>query len=135
MNTTLRYLYRDGDNYKISSSETFVGVLDEAMTQAFRAHLDLEGGGDIGSFIPGQVGLADLQDKFLGPTAWDPERDHPWHEVLAIEKTDQPATTSITVAEFLEQVLSTRWNAEWLPAFAREEPDAQAEPGTEPQPA
>lgn len=88
VNTSLTYMYRDGDNYKTSRTIEFQGALTSpGALNAFALAFDAS---DCDwSFIPGQMGLADLQDSFGNTESrWDPERDHPWHVVTSITAVD-----------------------------------------------
>jgi hypothetical protein len=64
-NTKITYLYRDGSNYKIDASVIFAGAItlgdrDRLLQGMLPAHDE-----DVwGTIIPGQVGLADLQNRF-----------------------------------------------------------------------
>lgn len=64
-NTAFRYRYRDGANNKVLRQEVFAGLSDMADLERIENALlptgDLD---DLGDFIPGQVGLKDLQNGF-----------------------------------------------------------------------
>ncbi|MDR6218862.1 glyoxalase superfamily protein [Deinococcus soli (ex Cha et al. 2016)] len=81
-NTRLSYLYRDASNYKASSHVIVEGHLT---WRALTPYLD-----DGTSFLPGQVDLAALQDRF--GTGLDQDDDHVWHDVTGVEFTDRPPT-------------------------------------------
>jgi len=70
--TVIGYLYRDGGNYKSYGYVALAGVFTDRQRKAITRTLD-EGL----YFIPGQVGMPELQAK-LG--AIDPDADHVWHE-------------------------------------------------------
>lgn len=113
-NTTVDYMYRDGANYKCCRDVVFSGRADRAHLALLCMCLDDEGG-----FIPGQVGLADLQDSFQGcESAWDPDLDHPFHELCGMATTDAPATGG-DLREFVKRMLHARyvdgWDEEYLP--------------------
>lgn len=85
INTRLTYMYRDADNYKVGAEVVFEGRYRLAEDLAPML-LALDSSVGTPSFVPGQVGLKDLQDRFQGcESRWDPERDHPWHEVTGLE--------------------------------------------------
>jgi hypothetical protein len=75
-------------------------------------------------FVPGQIGLPDLQINFNeGMTFWDDERDHPFHEIDEVAPVDTlPAGTMVLnsmtardLAEAAAGILS--WDAEYRPDF------------------
>ena len=113
-NTRIVYQYRDADNYKAIHSVILPGTLDAAETNAIRANLD-----EYEFFIPGQVGLPDLQDSFQNCASyWHPEKDHPWHELLRIETTTSPASvTDTTARDFAARFAATAWDSDYLPPF------------------
>ncbi|MCE6959324.1 hypothetical protein LAZ40_09700 [Cereibacter sphaeroides] len=64
MNTCLEYLYRDADNYRVSGRAILAGPCDLALRDRIaRSTLDPEPE-HYGLFIPGLVGLPDLQNRF-----------------------------------------------------------------------
>lgn len=65
-NTALSYLYRDADNFKQSKVVILEGELAEGMLERIisSAKDDGDQSGNPGYFIPGQVGLPDLQNQF-----------------------------------------------------------------------
>lgn len=124
LNTSLTYMYRDGDNYKTTRTVVFSdGVRSVASLSALLLALDKSEGTP--SLIPGAVGLDDLQDSFNGcESRWDPERDHPWHEVTRLEPvvaSEVEATDERSIVEFSDQVsrlaLLSGWNEDYKPAF------------------
>lgn len=77
-------------------------------------------------FVPGQVGVKDLQDAFIDSApSWNPDVDHPMHEVTGFEWDSRAAQTdsrtfSEFVAECAQLVFSGEgWKADYLPSFAR----------------
>lgn len=81
-NTRMSYLYRDASNYKADGHVIVEGHLT---WRALTPYLD-----DGTSFLPGQVGLDALQDRF--GTGLNQDDDHVWHDVTGVELTDQPPT-------------------------------------------
>jgi hypothetical protein len=161
-NTSFEYVYRDGDNYKVSGVAVFAGEVDLEMRDTIlRNAVDPEPDG-YGSFIPGQVGLPDLQDQFhkaeirmidailasteavAGPMKneipaeeisryralredlaavklrWNPETDHPFHEITDIRLTDASPTDPRPVAWFAAQMAAAVWDPAYLPPFHAE---------------
>ena len=100
-NTTIGYWYADGDNYKQAETIIVAGTL---------AFADLEPFLDEGEFfIPSQVGLADLQERFT-----QPGDDHPWHRLAAdsLQPTAATPTVRWTAGELVEwfrQAHAQRW--------------------------
>lgn len=113
------YLYRDADNYKTYLRVAIPGDMDDDKI-VFMKELLTRGNG----FIPGQVGLPDLQMNFnAGVTFWDDERDHPFHELQGIKRSDHAPPdvmllNSLTSEDFLDQVASViEWDEEYRPDF------------------
>lgn len=127
INTRLSYMYRDADNYKTGASVIFSGG-SRNCDHLKQLILAFDRSGDNPCMIPGQIGLLDLQDSFEGcESYWDPESDHPWHEVTAIEPVSAsmwPPTDSRTILEFSAQVravaLGSGWNEDYKPPFYAE---------------
>lgn len=64
-NTKLSYLYRDGSNYKVSGTVIFSGAITLGDRDRLLGGMLPSSDDDLwGVIIPGQVGLADLQDRF-----------------------------------------------------------------------
>lgn len=104
------YLYRDASNYKqhgevILSNETQLAV--EEIDQTIRSHLS-----DGSFFIARQV---QLEERFFAAVNED---DHPWHEFVQAEMTNDPTFDPVPeakrdIAQFLqelEQVHQTGWD-------------------------
>jgi hypothetical protein len=124
-NTRLDYMYRDGSNNKCDASVVFsgAGYYERQHLSALVHACDLSNGNV--AFIPGMVGLGDLQDSFKGGAShWDPEGDHPWHEITGITATAEKPTTTVEWPAFVEKVLTTRltsgWNEDYKPPFYAE---------------
>ena len=94
MNTKIRYLYRDADNYKVFNECIVQGEISEEQVCKILDCCDM---GEY--FIPGQVGLP--KRKF---DEYDAESDHCWFELNrnGFEYTDQPADTSLTARQLAE---------------------------------
>jgi len=107
-NTRIRYLYRDASNYKQSDSVIFSGAITAEECETLIAHFD-----EYGGFIPGQVGMPDLQDRMTG--GWDEDLDHPFHEITGIELTLSPADTSMTAADLADRFSGISWDPEHRP--------------------
>ncbi|MHA3790539.1 hypothetical protein ACX0MU_02685 [Rhizorhabdus wittichii] len=55
------------------------------------------------------VGLDDLQERTIN--GWQPDVDHPFHEIASLALTDDPPTSSLSAREFLSLFLSADWRA------------------------
>jgi hypothetical protein len=86
-NTLIDYTYRDASNNKVHDCVILDGRLTEHQIEKMLASLF-----ENEKFIPGQVGLQDLQDKFEAGREWDDEEDHVWHELVAIQYIDREPT-------------------------------------------
>lgn len=111
-NTKLEYMYRDGFNYKTSGEAVFAGRIAAQQVRDIAKALD-----DRAYFIPGQVGLQDLQDSFINASEWNPEADHPWHEVMAISYTGDAPTQEDSASEFVARVKNVTWDDGYKPPF------------------
>lgn len=85
-NTVIRVMYRDADNYKMHKSTVLGGRITPEQVKIV---LDNREGGEF--FIPGQVGMTDLQGEFSHGAGWDGNSDHPWHTIQEIEYTNAAA--------------------------------------------
>ncbi len=102
MNTRLSYRYSDKMNCKQYTSVIVEGTLTwEQVEPWLTSH---------GFFIPGQVGLEDLQYRFALPGA-----DHPWHQLLPgdFKPTDAAPTIAISADELAERFAHTVWTPDW----------------------
>ncbi|MBK1666601.1 hypothetical protein CKO28_00905 [Rhodovibrio sodomensis] len=112
-NTAITYEYRDGANYHTQRTYIVAGGLSAAEIDEISLRLD-EGE----YFIPGQVGLPDLQDSFVGCAShWDPQLDHPWHLLGEIESTPKPATVALEARELLRRFREVQWDDSYKPPF------------------
>lgn len=91
MNTLISYVYRDGNNYKQGEFLVVPGEMDK------NAVFDCCDEGEY--FIPGQVGLPELQPQM---TSFPSAADHVWHELEDIELTEEEPNAKMT-AEDLEK--------------------------------
>jgi len=113
------YTYRDADNYRTSLAVALPGEADSKAVDDLFGRLDAEGG-----FVPGQVGLPDLQMNFNeGMTFWDEERDHPFHEIddISVVSAVPPGTmvlNSLSATDLIENVAAvTAWDDAYRPDF------------------
>lgn len=122
--TRVHYQYRDADNYKVARDVCFRGGRFRSdILKALLLAMDRTLGPPV--FIPGLVGLDDLQDSFVGAeNQWDPERDSPWHELLSIEPVPAGSGERYADGEFTEfvervqtQGLVNGWNESYRPSF------------------
>ena len=98
MNTKIRYLYRDADNYKVFNECIVQGEISEEQVCKILDCCDM---GEY--FIPSQVGMPER--KF---DEYDTEADHCWFELNkdGFEYTDQPADISLTARQLAENFAS-----------------------------
>ena len=121
VNTIVTYQYRDAGNNKVARRAVFPGGVNDALRAAIlkgMASSDTEEG----RFIPGQVGLPDLQMSFVPgpePLRWYPD-DDAWHELCSISETLAGPTEDRTIAEFAELVSRTEWDETYRPPFHAE---------------
>jgi hypothetical protein len=101
-NTRIDYLYRDRSNYKQHASVVLAGELSAREVDDIGATLR-----DGELFIPAQVGLPELQDRF---PAWTDD-DHVWHELIEIRSTDERPTSPLSArATYVAFVAVGRWD-------------------------
>jgi len=101
MNTSIEYLYRDANNYKQYEEAILEGELTDEQKALILKHED--------EFIPSQVGLSDLQPRFLSFPSSD---DHVWHEMGRINGTHHEPNMPMTAAEFAEKFRGISWDIE-----------------------
>jgi len=121
INTAITYQYRDAGNNKVAGQAIFHGALSDAVRSAILEGMSPYDAGE-GRFIPGQVGLPDLQMSFApgpDPMRWYPD-DDAWHELCSISETIRPATQQRSIAEFSELVARTDWDEAYRPPFHAE---------------
>jgi hypothetical protein len=107
-NTLISYMYRDAGNYKQFRDVVAAGRITREQFDRFVENLD-EGF----RFVPGQVGLPDLQGMF--DDGWDDDLDHPYHELLTITFTSAAADVAPTAEELAEALATTAWDPVYLP--------------------
>mgnify|MGYP006305427429 CR=1 FL=1 len=96
MNTRITYLYRDGSNYKQWDEVVVAGTV---APETIRCHL---WEGDF--FIPQAVVLPALQNRFAAQGYDFPnEDDHAWHEIEAVEPTEEAPTIDRTATDLAQQ--------------------------------
>ncbi len=119
----LQYQYRCGEDEPVQHSVVFQAG-DCAIVFNARA-LIYATGAELGetSFVPGQVGLPDLQGDL---TCWDPDRDTPFHEITGISWTQTAsATDERTFDEFVDECVAVvlsrdAWAVDYRPPFSDE---------------
>lgn len=99
MNTRLGYHYVDRTLCRQYTSIVVAGTItwEQIAPCLVRQH----------SFIPGQVGLEDLQHRFVLPGA-----DQPWHQIRPadIRPTSAAPTVSFTADELAERFATCPWS-------------------------
>jgi len=100
-NTCIDYQYIDGSNCKQSKAIIVAGHLT---FEELKPYLD-EGE----YFIPGQVGMEDLQHLFGGQLT---KNDHPWHKLQEgdLEPTSDLPTVAYSAKELLERFKTVTWD-------------------------
>jgi hypothetical protein len=103
LNTRLSYHYRDQRNCRQYTSIVLAGTVTWEQIEPYLAKQR--------SFIPGQLGLEDLQLRFALPG-----RDQPWHQIGAadIKATDAVPTVLLTADELAERFAHTPWDHSWI---------------------
>jgi hypothetical protein len=99
MNTRIEYLYRDVHNYKTFGEAVLRGALSLEEVRPFYH----EGAW----FLPEEVGLDGLQER---PATG---ADHVWHEITALEPTNDPPSSELTADAFLQRMnaaAAARWD-------------------------
>jgi hypothetical protein len=103
MNTRVSYRYADKTNCRQYTSVVVAGTIT---WEQIAPYLTTQR-----SFIPGQLGLEDLQHRFALPGG-----DHPWHQIGPddIRPTEAAPTIELTGGELAERFGHTPWQADWL---------------------
>lgn len=109
-NTKISYQYRDGTNCKTDIVDViFPGGICADEIEKIINHLGGLDGTDQDQFIPGQVGLPDIQKMLLNFPI--PEVDHVWHVLDNIELTDaEPTINDLNIHQFVKMFCGTRWD-------------------------
>lgn len=100
MNTRISYRYTD----KTDCRQFTAIVVDGAITwEQIAPYLATQQ-----SFIPGQIGLEDLQYRFALPGA-----DHPWHQITSedIKPTEAKPTIALSGEDLAWRLAHTIWDA------------------------
>jgi hypothetical protein len=103
MNTRLTYRYADKANCRQYTSIVVAGTITWEQIAPYLAPQRC--------FIPGQLGLEDLQHRFALPGG-----DHPWHQIAPedIKPTEAAPMIALSGAELAERFGHTLWEADWL---------------------
>lgn len=111
MNTKILYQYRDAGNNKVLGEFVLTGRLTDEQIRSVENSLAIfpENG-----LLPSKVGLPSLIGEFVAGSEFDPELDHEWHEWIEASETDEAASTSMSVDQFMEnwdKVAREGWDA------------------------
>ena len=100
MNTRISYRYADKTNCKQFTAIVVDGTITWEQIAPYLATQQ--------SFIPGQIGLEDLQYRFALPGA-----DHPWHQIASedIKPTEAKPTIALSAEELAGRLAHTIWDA------------------------
>lgn len=112
-NTRIEYMYRDASNYKQSMTAVLPGALTLEQAVEIVACTDRNMGD---SFLPAMVGLASADWSSDGAGAHYGD-DHPWHELVQIEPTDDRPNEDTTAAQFLAAMQAAHKQG-WIPENA-----------------
>jgi hypothetical protein len=102
MNTRIGYRYADRNDCRQYTSVVVTGTMTWEQIHPYLVNRS--------SFIPGQIGLEDLQTRFALPGS-----DHPWHQITAddIHPTEVAATIALTGEQLAERFAQTSWQVNW----------------------
>jgi hypothetical protein len=100
MNTRISYRYADKTNCKQFTAIVVDGTITWEQIAPYLATQQ--------SFIPGQIGLEDLQYRFALPG-----KDHPWHQITSedIRPTEAKPTIALSGEELAWRLAHTTWDA------------------------
>jgi hypothetical protein len=101
MNTRISYRYADKRNCKQFTTIVIQGTITWEQIAPYLVMEEF--------FIPGQIGLEDLQHRFVLPGA-----DHPWHQIVSDDI--KPTAASPTIALSGEDVAWRLAHAIWDPS-------------------
>jgi hypothetical protein len=108
-------MYRDADNYKAHTAIVLQGRITVA-----DANQIVKGLYEGEAFIPGQIGLPDLQGSLTQWDGWNEETDHPFHDITRISYVNDEVTmTNLTASELVKRLSTTDWNHNYLPDVAK----------------
>jgi hypothetical protein len=117
-NTDFTYQYRDASDQKITMTIVMEGSLTreelKRLKSSFKAGV---------LFVPGQVGLMDLQNSFRGrKREWDPDYDYPYHTIDGIfTRSKAPPTQGAPkAADLLARFEAVEWDDNYKPPFYEE---------------
>jgi hypothetical protein len=116
MNTRLSYRYVDKTNCRQFTSIIVAGTITWAQIAPYLVKQ--------GSFIPGKVGLEDLQYRFALPGI-----DHAWHQITSedVRPTEAAPTVAVTAEELADRFATSSWEVSGMigaqPARAPAQPD------------
>ena len=95
MNTRITYLYRDASNYKQGGDVVVNGRVTLSDLEPLLYFGEL--------FIPGDVGLPELQANFeTQGFAFPTADDHVWHELESCEPTEATPTVDISAEKLID---------------------------------
>lgn len=130
-NTKFSYLYRDAKDNTVHAEVVLQGTLQVGEVGVLLGCCDRTQG--VIAFIPGMVGLRDLQNKFASGI-WDPDHDHLWHEVTSLTATDEKPNCEEhfghivnLFAAMAKVAITTGWRDNYKPPFYGEMIEAYAE--------
>jgi hypothetical protein len=100
MNTRISYRYADKKNCRQFTTIVVDGTITWEQIAPYLATQQ--------SFIPGQIGLEDLQYRFALPGA-----DHPWHQIASgdIKPTEAQPTIALSGEDLARRLANTIWDA------------------------
>jgi hypothetical protein len=103
MNTSLSYRYADKTDCRQFTSIVLSGTITWEQIAPYLASRS--------SFVPGQLGLEDLQRRFALPGV-----DHSWHQITSedIKPTEAEPTVILTGAELAQRFAHTPWEDKWF---------------------
>lgn len=78
------------------------------------------------TFVPGEVGLPDLQDHLTGVREWG-GRDQPLH-AMVLSETDADVTLDIDVADLADAIAASPRDPAYRPAWVEAAPESDMEP-------
>ena len=96
-NIRVNYLYRDYSNYKNHGEVVFSNPDDLSMEVISKKLQDNLVDGEF--FFVSKWKLPDLHFE-----KWDDQSDHPFHEFISVEYTDDVATQSETISECISSI-------------------------------
>jgi hypothetical protein len=102
MNTRLSYRYADKSDCRQYTSVVVAGTITWDQIGPYLAQQR--------SFIPGQIGLEDLQYRFALPGG-----DHPWHQIAPddIRPTETAPTIALTAEDLADRFAGIQWVVDW----------------------